>query len=84
MPSSSFPIEQDEPHRHLCEEFFQRQDVLLGEDHLAQRVVFREPGEDEPLEALDGDGAIGAAAWFACNLLDAGLDCSASVEEEGF
>src|SRR2546425_13211212 len=72
-PSSGFPVEKDEPHRHLREELFERQDVLLGEDYLAQRVVFREPGEDELLEALGGDQPMGAVSSLARDLLDVRL-----------
>ncbi len=82
--SSGSPIEQDEPHRHLGEEFLGRQDVSLREDHLAQGVVLREPREDELLKAHGGDGPMSAGAALACNLLDACVHLSPSVGEERF
>src|SRR6266849_9320621 len=54
--SSGFPVEKDEPHRHLGQEFVERQDVPFGHDHVAERMAVRELGEDEVLQSPDREG----------------------------
>src|SRR5467141_3427842 len=69
-PSSGFPIEQDEPQRHFCQQFVGRQDIPFRENHLAERMVFREAREDKLLEPLGGDEPMGAASSLAADLCD--------------
>src|SRR2546422_6089311 len=66
-PSSGSAAEQDDPDLHFREELGGRETILLGQDHLAERMAFGELREDEFLQSPDreGVGDRNAATGFA-------------------